>query len=138
MSTHIPQWMRRAVVERAEHCCEYCLTPESVALASHEVDHVIAQKHGGATALDNLALSCKPCNLRKGTDIASVDPVTGAIVPLFNPRTGAFRAHFEACGAEIQPLTPAGRATALLLRLNAPERLAERAALLEAGALVRP
>lgn len=47
MSTYISGLLRNQVYERAGNQCEYCLIPESVAFVSHEVDHVIARKHGG-------------------------------------------------------------------------------------------
>jgi 5-methylcytosine-specific restriction endonuclease McrA len=40
--SHIPAALRRLVYERANGCCEYCLLPEAVSLAPHEVDHIIA------------------------------------------------------------------------------------------------
>ncbi len=40
--------------ERAGGACEYCLAPEATALFAHEVDHVVAEKHGGTTTEDNL------------------------------------------------------------------------------------
>ncbi|WP_437581836.1 HNH endonuclease signature motif containing protein [Sorangium sp. So ce887] len=46
-------------------------------LAAHEVDHLVALKHGGATLPENLALSCVLCNKHKGTDLASIDGETG-------------------------------------------------------------
>jgi 5-methylcytosine-specific restriction endonuclease McrA len=49
---------------RARECCEYCLIPEQFTLASHWVDHIVAEKHGGETAEENLALSCVLCNQR--------------------------------------------------------------------------
>jgi HNH endonuclease len=65
------------------------------------VDHVIADKHGGQTVLDNLALSCTLCNRRKGSDIGSLDSETGSLVPLFNPRTQKWADHFILEGAYI-------------------------------------
>jgi hypothetical protein len=96
----------------------------------HQVDHVIAEKHGGQTSLDNLALSCMVCNRRKGSDIGSIDPETGNLVPLFNPRTQRWADHFTLDGAHIVGLTAVGRTTVAFLQLNAFERLTERAALL--------
>lgn len=58
MSLDIPVDLKRIVHERADACCEYCLIPESVTLAVHEIDHIIAQKHQGQTEAENLALSC--------------------------------------------------------------------------------
>jgi hypothetical protein len=52
--THIPAALRRLTRERAGERCEYCLIPESVTLFTHPIDHVIAEKHGGPTAAENL------------------------------------------------------------------------------------
>lgn len=84
MSTsYISNALRRLVFDRADCRCEYCLLPEIAAFLSHEVDHVIAEKHEGKTDAENLALACSVCNKQKGSDIASVDPTTGEIVRLY-------------------------------------------------------
>ncbi|MCZ6795360.1 MAG: HNH endonuclease signature motif containing protein [Planctomycetota bacterium] len=72
--------MRRRVVDRAGNRCEYCLLDQEFAASTHQVDQVIAEKHGGETTLDNLALSCTVCNRRKGSDVSSIDPETGDVV----------------------------------------------------------
>lgn len=47
MSTeHIPAWMRKETIRRSNGLCEYCHLP-NIAFFPHEVDHVIARKHGG-------------------------------------------------------------------------------------------
>jgi len=66
MTTRPTAELRRQVVERAGHCCEYCLLPQELAASTPQVDHVIAEKHGGQTVIENLALSCTVCNRRKG------------------------------------------------------------------------
>jgi hypothetical protein len=109
------------------------LLAQDLSASSHQVDHVIAEKHGGQTALDNLALSCTVCNRRKGSDIGSVDPETGNLVPLFNPRTQPWSDHFRLDGAHIAGLTDIGRTTVAFLQLNAFERLIERAAWVRVG-----
>lgn len=53
--THIPAALRRLVRQRARDCCQYCLIPESVTFAPHWIDHIIAEKHRGATEAENLA-----------------------------------------------------------------------------------
>jgi 5-methylcytosine-specific restriction endonuclease McrA len=58
----VPADLRRFVRQRADERCEYCRIPESVTFASHEVDHIIAEKHGGPTEERNLALSCAVWN----------------------------------------------------------------------------
>jgi hypothetical protein len=99
----------------------------------HEPDHVIATQHRGGTELPNLALACFHCNRLKGPNLASVDPQTGQIVLLFNPRLQPWSDHFRLEGSLIVPLTEIGRATAELLRFNAPDRLLVRLTLQEAG-----
>jgi 5-methylcytosine-specific restriction endonuclease McrA len=131
--THIPAELRRHVRQRARDCCEYCLILESMTFATHEVDHVIAEKHGGATDAENLALACALCNGFKGSDLASIDTETGSIVPLFNPRHDRWAEHFRLQGGRIEPLTAQGRATERLLRLNHPDRVEERQLLVAAG-----
>lgn len=69
----------------------------------------------------------------KGTDVASIDHRTGAIIRLFNPRQDRWADHFRFDGAMIEPVSRIGSATVRLLRLNAPERLAERRLLRRSG-----
>lgn len=63
--TYVSVALRQSVYDRAGSACEYCLIPEIAVLVSHEVDHVIAKKHGGRTELANLALACTICNKYK-------------------------------------------------------------------------
>lgn len=109
------------------------MIPESFALSPHWVDHIIAEKHGGQTDSENLAYSCRLCNQHKGSDLSSIDPDTGEIVRLLNPRIDLWADHFKLAAAVIQPLTPSGRTTVRLLRLNQPERIQERTLLIAAG-----
>lgn len=134
-STYIPVGLRQLVYERANAQCEYCLIPEDVVFASHEIDHIIAEKHGGPTEANNLALSCTLCNKYKGSDIASVDPYTQKIVPLYHPRQNQWSEHFRLNDAEFVPHTPIGRVTIQLLQLNHPNRIEERKLLIMAGKL---
>jgi hypothetical protein len=130
---YIAEQVREQVRERAGRRCEYCLTPEKLSFARHQVDHVIAEKHGGGTALDNLALCCALCNRRKGSDLASLDPATGELRPLFHPRRDRWADHFELNEGEIVPRTATGRATVKLLHLNRPDRIKEREAMVRSG-----
>lgn len=124
--TYIPALLRRQVIERAQNHCEYCLIPAEVAFFPHEVDHVIAEKHGGTTTIDNLAFACWRCNRHKGSDLTSFDPQTQILSPLFNPRTQVWTEHFAYEGKRIVGMTPEGRTTISLLRLNSEERFRER------------
>ena len=67
--TYISDALRRQVENRANHQCEYCLLPDHLSFYPHEVDHVIALKHNGATTAENLAYACWRCNRYKGTDL---------------------------------------------------------------------
>jgi HNH endonuclease len=91
-----------------------------------KMDHVIAAKHGGQTVAGNLALCCTLCNRFKGSDIASVDPETGEITPLFHPRFDEWKDHYDIRDGLIVALTAKGRVTVTLLRMNRPDRIRER------------
>lgn len=133
MTTRPPAELRRLVIRRANERCEYCLIPQMFTASAHQIDHIIAEKHNGSTTAYNLALSCMICNLRKGSDISSVDPETKDIVPLFHPRRMIWSEHFALTGSTIEGKTACGRTTAWFLRLNEAMRITERAALLAAG-----
>ena len=91
-----------------------------------ETQAVIAVKHGGHRVAENLALCCSLCNRYKGSDIASIDPETGELTPLFHPRVDRWEEHFQVCDGVIVGLTLKGRATARLLRMNRSTRIKER------------
>ena len=136
--TYIPAAIRRLVRDRAHDCCEYCRIPESLTFVGHCMDHIVAEKHGGETNTENLAFSCSICNSHKGTDLTSIDPETGAIVPLFNPRCELWISHFRVHEGRIVPLTPMGRATERLLQFNLKSRVEERELLIDMGLLTLP
>lgn len=118
--------LRELVRRRAAGLCEYCRISERFTLAEHEIDHVIAVKHGGETVAENLALCCAVCNRFKGSDIASIYPETGKLTPLFHPRMDGWDDHYETRNGEILALTATGRVTIRLLRMNRPARIRER------------
>ena len=131
--TSLPERLRRQIQERAQGRCEYCLLHEADMYYPHEPDHIIAEKHGGPTSLENLAWSCLYCNRFKGTDLASVDPASKKVVFLFHPREQKWNRHFRLNGARIEGITASGRATIALLHMNDPERVAYRLALMTLG-----
>jgi hypothetical protein len=132
-ASRVPAVLRRRVRERAGDRCEHRLLAREDAYFSHESDHIIAEKHGGETTLENLAWACFDCNRFKGSDTASLDPQSGQLVALFDPRTQVWREHFEIDGGRIRPLTPAGRATERLLKLDLPKRVDVGEILSQAG-----
>lgn len=130
--TYIPVELRRAVNLRAENLCEYCLIHEEDTFFGCQVDHIIAEKHGGETSFANLSLACTNCNRAKGSDIATL--VKGVLVRLFNPRSDVWGEHFELAddGKMIVSKSEIGQATIQILGFNASERLLERELLFEA------
>ncbi|WIG59469.1 MAG: hypothetical protein OJF49_002216 [Ktedonobacterales bacterium] len=133
MSERVSTTLRQQIAARAHFRCEYCGWPEAEAVVPHEPDHIIAVQHGGQTIMENLALACFDCNRRKGSNIASLDPSTGDLTPLFNPRTQRWTEHFRWDGPRIEPLTAVGRATTFFLRLNDPVQTQIRANLQAQG-----
>jgi hypothetical protein len=120
---------RAAVRARAENRCEYCQRPQSTSpLIPLHIEHVIPRKHRGTDGADNLALACAECNLHKGSDLTGIDPDSGQVTPLFNPRRDLWDEHFEWDGLRIVGHSAVGRTTVRLLQLNAPARLRVRTA----------
>src|SRR5947207_15820147 len=128
--------LERLVRERAGGLCEYCRLPERVSDLRFVLDHIIAQKHKGATAADNLALACDFCNLHKGSDIAGLDPLNGTLSRLFHPRHDKWTEHFRLDpSAYLVGLTPMGRATIEVLSMNDDRQIALRRSLINEGLL---
>ena len=123
----------REVWARANHLCEYCQLSQQQDLIAFQIDHIIAECHGGAGSTDNLALACFLDNSYKGTNLAGIDPVSLRVTPLFNPRRQIWKRHFAWDGPVLVGNTAAGRATIDALRINLPHRVAQRAALIEEG-----
>ena len=130
MTVYISVPNRQFVSDRASGKCEYCLIHQDFSIYSHEIDHAVAIKHGGSSNTDNLVLSCLHCNRYKGSDLTSIDPITKEITSLFNPRLDKWGDHFKFEGSYIVGLTNIGRTTIFLLKLNEPQRLMIRQALI--------
>lgn len=109
--------------------------PQSVFPLPFQIDHIIAEKHGGETAASNLALACPHCNLHKGPNIAGVDPVSGQVVRLFHPRSDLWEKHFFFEQARITGRSPIARVTLQVLAMNADDFVLFRVELLAEGIL---
>ena len=133
MSSYVGAAVRRLVAVRADFLCEYCLVHEEDTVFGCEVDHIISEKHGGATDAENLAYACAFCNRAKGSDIGSIVPGTGRFVRFFNPRTDRWAAHFTLDGVTIVPLSDIGEVTSRILAFNDSDRLFERQTLQTVG-----
>lgn len=130
MNPHYP-----FVSARAHHACEYCRAPEIVFNLPFEVEHIAPQSRGGETTENNLALSCRSCNLYKSDCVSAVDELTQREADLFNPRRDLWDEHFsivEETG-EIKGLSASGRATVLRLRINSPAQVKARKQWLRLG-----
>ncbi|MCI0536249.1 MAG: HNH endonuclease [Verrucomicrobiales bacterium] len=125
--------LRQAVRERAQNRCEYCRWPADYAQRPFTVDHIVPRKHGGRADLDNLAFCCFPCNARKGTNLSGIDPESGKVQRVFNPRRDHWDEHFHWIGARLHSNTPVGRATIAVLGINDPPAVAVRASLMKEG-----
>ena len=126
---------RQEVRRRAEGRCEYCRFQEThLTLWPFHLEHIIPEQHAGSDNLTNLAWSCQRCNLRKGTNLSTIDPDSGTVVRIFHPRSDAWPEHFAvAADGRIEGLTAIGRATAWLLQMNAPGRMKLRKLLRSQG-----
>jgi hypothetical protein len=107
--------------------------PQAFYRARFQIEHVVAQQHGGPTAADNLALACQHCNSHKGPNLAGIDPDTGQLSRLFHPRRDAWDDHFAWSGHVLVGKTPVGRATVAVLAVNDEDYRVVRAALLAEG-----
>ena len=113
---------------RAGNRCEYCQRHQDDSpLAPLQIEHIIPKKHGGSDEIENLALACIDCNLRKGPNLTGIDPETGEITRLFHPRRQSWSAHFEWAGIYLVGKTAVGRTTVRVLSMNSDDRLALRA-----------
>jgi HNH endonuclease len=129
---------RQAVVIRAQERCEYCHLPMRGQVATFPIDHVRPRSSDGPTILDNLALACPHCNACKWKHANGVDPASGEVTRLFNPRTDAWAEHFgwDVAGNEQGMLlgkTGIGRATITRLQMNAQDMIQIRQLLAALG-----
>jgi hypothetical protein len=118
--TPITVALRERVRAQARNRCGYCLTRQEYVPWALEIEHIVPQSQGGSDDEDNLWLACHSCNLFKSDQTHGRDPVTGRMVPLFNPRRQAWKRHFgwSENGELIIGLTACGRATIVALNLN--------------------
>ena len=126
---------RSFIQERAAGCCEYCKFPFNFSHDAFHIEHIIPLHRGGSDELENLAFACDGCNSLKWTHIEWPEPESGQRVLLFNPRTEEWSAHFAWSDefTSVSGLTPVGRATLDLLKMNRPGLVNVRKALRAIG-----
>jgi HNH endonuclease len=113
----VPPLLRKLVADRALGCCEYCMSQEFFSTSGFTIDHI---NPDGGDDLENLALACHRCNGSKFTKTVAVDPESGELVAVFNPRNNAWIDHFRWNDdfTKVIGITPTGRATVKRLHIN--------------------
>lgn len=128
MNPAIPVELAAQVRADAGSLCSYCHADEGISGIALSIEHIIPRVGGGPTERENLWRSCRTCNERKRSQTTAVDPETGETVPLYNPRTQRWTAHFQWSddGLRIVGRTAIGRATIMAMDLNRALLLAAR------------
>jgi hypothetical protein len=92
---NVPAAPGRVVVRRAGSRCEYCGLSQAGLEAQFHVDHIEPVASGGPTVVENLALACVSCSLRKGARVELVDPKTGKLAAIFKSAAAAVERLFR-------------------------------------------
>jgi hypothetical protein len=113
VSVYISADLRRQIRARFANCCAYCRTDEALSVAIFEFEHIVPRSAGGTTV----------CNRWKADRTTATDPTTQQDIPLFHPQQDNWTDHFawSEGSTTIIGLTPVGRATISLLRMNRPQ-----------------
>jgi len=129
--------MRRGVLHQLRQLagdrCDYCRLPTAYDPLPFQVDHIIAQQHGGETVIENLTWSCLHCHKHKGSNISGLDPFSGHLVRRFHQRPQRWYSHVAWDGLILLGRTRSARATIRVLAINHPDFVAFRAELREEG-----
>lgn len=112
--------VKKKVIQRANHICEYCAALANYSAQAFVIEHIIPKSKNGSDDLDNLAYACGGCNGSKYNKTHGLDSITNEIVALYNPRTMQWKAHFiwSEDFMEIIGISAIGRATVVTLKLN--------------------
>lgn len=128
--------IKRRVRRDAQERCGFCLSPQHLVMGRLAVEHIIPLAQGGDNSEQNLWLACSICNGHKSEKIAALDPESGQVVRLFNPRADDWKTHFKWSddGLKVIGITPIGRATVIALHLDDdPIAILVRSLWVEAG-----
>lgn len=114
--------VKEKVAQRANFRCEYCFTPVDFSPDPFSIDHIMPKSVILDDDLENLAFCCLGYNNYKHKAQEVVDPLSGAITDIYNPRKDNWADHFqwESSMLKIEGITPLGRATVNRLQLNRP------------------
>ena len=117
--THVSKALRRLIRERGAYRCAYCLTTEAITGMEMEVDHITPEVLGGRTDEDICV-----CLARHATSTMATErrvPMPTQVSRCRSSTRGINAGVIISRGADgiyIEGLTPAGRATISVLRLN--------------------
>ncbi|MEI7768504.1 MAG: HNH endonuclease signature motif containing protein [Chloroflexales bacterium] len=116
----VPAALAQRVRTAASNRCGYCLSPQHLVMARLEIEHLVPLAKGGTDDESNLWLACPICNAHKSDKTHALDPETGALATLFNPREQTWAEHFQWIdgGLRIAGVTAIGRATVSALHLS--------------------
>lgn len=114
--------LRQRIEQRAGERCEYCQAPAFICAYTFHLEHCIPKAAGGKSGESNLALACASCNFKKSSHTHAMDPVSGAMQPVFHPVAQLWNNHFSLKGSKITGKTAVGRASVVLLDLNSLKR----------------
>lgn len=105
---------------RAGKRCEYCHAPQQILGQAFHLDHISPSSAGGEMSVENLCYACPHCNIAKSNRTTGLDPKTGNIVRLFNPRIDDWDKHFRwhRTWELLVGQTAIGRATIVALNMN--------------------
>ena len=134
-AVRIDRRLRAQVLAEASGRCGYCRSSEEITGAPLEIEHLLPEARGGTTSRPNLWAACRQCNVLKGDRVEALDPESGSMAALFNPRDQRWAEHFAWIegGALIAGRTPTGRATVAVLQLNRPLLIRARRRWISAG-----
>ncbi|MDY6783449.1 MAG: HNH endonuclease signature motif containing protein [Cyanobacteriota bacterium] len=126
--SNLSKQVRQKVWVRASFRCEYCQSSVRLTGMPLVIDHIQPQTLQGSDGLDNLAAACYRCNEFKGARTSGLDPETQTDIILLNPRQHRWSEHlgWDETGTLVGGLTPIGRATVAVLRLNNDDVVAAR------------
>jgi hypothetical protein len=121
-NSQLPKDLRQLVIDRANRCCEYCVSQAKFSPDPFSIEHIVPRSKGGSDLAENLAFSCQGCNGHKHTAIQGIDPINGQSTALYNPRIHRWDDHFvwEEDFSVVVGCTAIGRATVERLSLNRP------------------
>ena len=115
--------IREQARHRSNYACEYCGITETDTGGLLTIDHFRPKSKGGTDNIDNLIYCCNRCNSYKH----NYYPEDENSPKIWNPREESFSQHFFLLdNGSLKSLTPVGKTTIQLLRLNRPSLISYR------------